>query len=99
MEPVVSATHGLCRIYGSLQMNFVSVERVIEMLHLDQEPRGAIDPPAAWPSYRGDIEFEDVTIRYAPHLDPSLSNVSLRVPAGSTAAILGRTGSPLRALC
>ena len=93
MEPVVTATHGLCRIYGSLQMNFVSVERVIEMLHLDQESPGSIDPPAAWPSYRGHIEFEDVTIRYAPHLDPSLSNVSLRVPAGSTAAILGRTGS------
>ena len=63
------------------------------MLHLDQEPRGTIDPPASWPSYRGNIEFENVTIRYAPHLDPSLSNVSLHIPAGSTAAILGRTGN------
>ena len=73
-------------------MDFVAVERVVEMIHLDQEPQGSIDPPAAWPSYNGDIEFENVTMRYAPHLDPSLLNVSLRVPPGSTAALLGRTG-------
>lgn len=73
-------------------MDFVSVERVVEMLHLDQEPPGDIDPPASWPSYSGEIVFEDVTMRYAEHLEPSLSNVSFQIPAGSTAALLGRTG-------
>ena len=80
-------------MYGNLEMDFVSVERVVEMLHLEQEPQGDLDPPAAWPSYTGDIVFEDVTIRYAPHLEPSLSNISLRIPPGSTAALLGRTGT------
>ena len=89
---VVQSTHGLCRIYGRLQMDFVSVERVVEMIHLEQEPLGDIDPPASWPSYKGDIVFEDVTMRYAPNLDPSLSNISLRIPGGATAALLGRTG-------
>lgn len=89
----VDSTHGICRQYGQLQMEFVSVERVVEMLHIDQEPKGNIDPPAAWPSYTGEIIFEDVTIRYAPHLDPSLSNLSFRIPGGSTTALLGRTGS------
>ncbi|KAL8733031.1 MAG: hypothetical protein Q9166_002429 [cf. Caloplaca sp. 2 TL-2023] len=74
-------------------MDFVSVERVVELLHLEQEPPGSIDPPAWWPSYKGDIVFENVTIRYAPHLDPSLTGLSCRIPAGSTAALLGRTGS------
>lgn len=73
-------------------MDFVSVERVVELLHLEQEPSGSIDPPARWPSYNGDIVFEDVTIRYAPHLDPSLTGISFRIPAGSTTALLGRTG-------
>lgn len=73
-------------------MDFVSVERVVELLHLEQEPPGAINPPARWPSYNGDIVFEDVTIRYAPHLDPSLTGISFRIPAGSTTALLGRTG-------
>ena len=89
----VFATHALCRKYGDLQMDFVSVERVVELLHLDQEPLGNVDPPAWWPSSDADIVFENVTIRYAPHLDPVLQNVSLRIPGGSTTAILGRTGS------
>ncbi len=90
---VVFATHILCRKYGDLQMDFVSVERVVELLHLEQEPPGNVDPPAWWPTSAGDIVFENVTIRYAPHLDPVLQNVSLRIPGGSTTAILGRTGS------
>ncbi|KAL8936626.1 MAG: hypothetical protein Q9216_004827 [Gyalolechia sp. 2 TL-2023] len=89
----VRSTHALCKQYGRLQMDFVSVERVVELLHLEQEPRGTVDPPAWWPSFNGDIVFENVTIRYAPHLDPSLSDVSVRIPAGSTTALLGRTGS------
>jgi ABC-type multidrug transport system fused ATPase/permease subunit len=89
----VTATHGLCRAYGSLQMDFVSVERVVELLHLEQEPPGSIDPPASWPRYTGDIVFENVTMRYAPHLDPALEDVSFTIKAGSSTALLGRTGS------
>jgi ABC-type bacteriocin/lantibiotic exporter with double-glycine peptidase domain len=73
-------------------MDFVSVERVVEMLHLEQEPSGTTSPPARWPSYNGDIVFEEVTIRYAPHLDPALSSVSFRIKAGSNTAVIGRTG-------
>jgi ABC-type bacteriocin/lantibiotic exporter with double-glycine peptidase domain len=75
-------------------MDFVSVERVVELLHVEQEPLGTVTPPAWWPSYNGDIVFEDVTIRYAPHLDPALSSLSLRIKAGSNTAIIGRTGMP-----
>ncbi|KAJ5161388.1 hypothetical protein N7492_006780, partial [Penicillium capsulatum] len=89
----VSSTHALCKQYGQLQMDFVSVERIDELLHIEEESPGTIDPPAAWPSYGGDIVFEDVTMRYAPHLDPALKNVSLHIPGGSTTAIIGRTGS------
>ena len=89
----VDSTHQLCKQYGQLQMDFVSVERVDELLHIEEEPAGTIDPPAAWPTYGSDITFENVTIRYAPHLDPSLTDISLKIPGGSTAAIVGRTGS------
>ena len=92
-QQYVTSTHMLCKLYGKLQMDFVSVERVVELLHVDQEPKGSIDPPAAWPSFAGDIVFENVTIRYAAHLDPALAGISFRIPAGSTAALLGRTGS------
>lgn len=89
----VESTHALCKQYGQLQMDFVSVERIDELLHIEEESPGTIDPPAAWPTYGSDITFENVTIRYAPHLDPSLKEVTLRIPGGSTTAIIGRTGS------
>jgi ABC-type multidrug transport system fused ATPase/permease subunit len=89
----VNATHSLCRTYGQLQMDFVSVERVVELLHIEQEPPGSVDAPAYWPALGGDIVFENVTIQYAAHLDPAISNVSLKIKGGSTTALIGRTGS------
>ena len=89
----VTHTDVMCRIYGMLEMDFTSVERVVELLDLEQETPGVVDPPAHWPTYSGDIVFEDVSIRYAPNLDPALQNITLRIPAGSNTAVIGRTGS------
>lgn len=74
-------------------MDFTSVERVVELLHVNQEPPGDVKPPAWWPSLAADIVFENATIRYAPHLDPALSDLSFHIKAGSSTAIIGRTGS------
>lgn len=89
----VQSTHSLCRRYGEMQMQFVSVERVIELLSLEQEPPGTVTPPASWPLYGDDIVFDNVTLRYAPNLDPVLSNVSFTIPGGANVAVTGRTGS------
>ncbi|KAK2061271.1 ABC transporter [Colletotrichum caudatum] len=89
----VEATHNLCKQYGTLQMDFVSVERVIELLDIAEEPCGEITPPTSWPHHSDDVIFENVTLKYAPHLDPSLSEASFTIPGGSTCAVLGRTGS------
>ncbi|KAJ8111681.1 hypothetical protein OPT61_g5781 [Boeremia exigua] len=89
----VMYTEYMCRIYGQLEMQFTSVERVIELLDLEQEAPGVVDPPAYWPTYTGDITFEDATIRYAENLDPALQNITLTIPAGSNTAVIGRTGS------
>jgi hypothetical protein len=40
------------------------VTGVDELLHVEQESPGTIDPPASWPKFGRDIVFEDVTIRY-----------------------------------
>ncbi|KAI6246266.1 Pleiotropic ABC efflux transporter of multiple drugs YBT1 [Erysiphe necator] len=89
----VTATHSLCRKYGQLQMDFVSVERVVELLNISQEVKGKIIPPASWPRYGSDIVFENVNIQYALHLEMVLSDVSFTIPGGSTTALTGRTGS------
>lgn len=90
---LVNSTHYLCKQYGQLQMEFVSVERVVELLHLEQEPKGTISPPAWWPSFAGDIVFDGVTIKYAPHMDPALAGIKFTIAGGSNTAIIGRTGS------
>lgn len=89
----VQATHALCRQYGRLQLEFVAVERVVELMHLDQETPGDLQPPASWPTNKDDIVFENATIRYAPHLEPALNNISFTIPGGSSTAVIGRTGS------
>jgi ABC-type multidrug transport system fused ATPase/permease subunit len=92
-QKFVNATHWGCKAYGQLQMDFVSVERVVELLHVEQESEGKIHPPAWWPSMGGDLVFKNVTIKYAPHLDPALAGVSFTIKGGSKTAVIGRTGS------
>ena len=89
----VQSTHSLCRTYGRLQMDFVSVERIVELLHLDTESPGSSPPPASWPPYGSDIVFDNVTLSYAPNLPPALTDINLTLPGGKTTALVGRTGS------
>ncbi|KAL2267116.1 hypothetical protein VTJ83DRAFT_4393 [Remersonia thermophila] len=89
----VQSTHNLCRKYGEMQLQFVSVERVVELLDVEQEPQGTVAPPAAWPSYGDEVVFDRVTLRYAPNLDPVLRDVSFAIPGGANVAVTGRTGS------
>jgi ABC-type multidrug transport system fused ATPase/permease subunit len=89
----IAATHTLCMRLGDLQTEFISVERLVELLETEQEPPGTLHPPASWPRFGSDITFDHVTVRYAPHLDPSLKDITLHIPGGSTTAVIGRTGS------
>ena len=41
----------------------------------------------------GDIEFSNVSFRYSDVLPPVLKNINLKIPKGSTTAIMGYTGS------
>jgi ATP-binding cassette subfamily B protein len=45
------------------------------------------------PPIKGEIEFRDLTFRYHPTDEPVLRDVSLKIPAGTTVAFVGRTGS------
>lgn len=42
---------------------------------------------------QGDIEFKNVTFKYGEHLPIILDNMNLKIPRGTTLAIVGRTGS------
>ncbi|RJP74302.1 MAG: ABC transporter ATP-binding protein [Ignavibacteriales bacterium] len=41
---------------------------------------------------RGEIELRNVSFRYGPNLTDVLQNINIKIPAGSTIAIVGKTG-------
>src|SRR5687768_536472 len=45
------------------------------------------------PPIAGQLEFRNLTLRYNQNDEPVLRDINLRIPAGQTVAIVGRTGS------
>jgi ATP-binding cassette, subfamily B, bacterial len=78
---------------GLAQRATASGARIFEIL--DREP--AITAPAggarALPAGNGHVELRDVTFAYEGAQGPVLRDVSLDVPAGTTVALVGATGS------
>jgi ATP-binding cassette subfamily B protein len=76
------------------QRGKVSMARLAEILEAPRE----IDDPAApvsadGPAARGDVEVRGLTFTYPGAESPALSDVSFRVPAGRTVAVVGATGA------
>jgi ATP-binding cassette, subfamily B, bacterial len=74
------------------QTSLALFDRVFEYLDLPVdigEEEDAVDLPPC----RGDLAFEDVWFRYEPGAAWTLEDVSFEVPAGTTTAIVGETGS------
>ncbi len=76
---------------GMAQRAVASGNRLFEVL--DREPRVASPPDApGLPEGEGRVEFREVSLRY-DGAAPALEDVDLEVPAGSTVALVGPTGS------
>ncbi|KAG5647718.1 hypothetical protein DXG03_008441 [Asterophora parasitica] len=90
------ASRQLVRVAAQLELDFNSVERVVEYLEVPQEAPAVIEkdrPPAYWPSSTGDLRIENLVVRYAPHLPSVLRNVSFTVKPSEKIGVVGRTGS------
>jgi len=79
----------LGRMLTDMGKAFVSLERIEEIL---KEPIEVLYENNQKPEIKGDIEFSNVTFQYDDNR-PVLSNVSFKVKAGETLAIIGPTGS------
>jgi ATP-binding cassette subfamily B protein len=77
-----------------IQTSLALFQRIFEYLDLEvdiEEVPGAVtlDPARV----RGEVLFEDVSFGYDEDAAPTIDGVSLDVPAGTTLAIVGETGS------
>jgi ATP-binding cassette, subfamily B, multidrug efflux pump len=74
-----------------LQSGVASAERVFALLDADEQ---APDPvqPALPARVDGEVEFRNVSFRYAPD-QPLIEDLSLKVAPGQTVAIVGPTGA------
>lgn len=85
----------IVRLYSNIEMNMNSVERLQEFLTVDQEPPAIIpetEPRASWPE-KGEIDVQDVSLRYAPDLPRVIKNVTFHVNPCNKIGIVGRTGA------
>jgi ATP-binding cassette, subfamily B, bacterial len=74
------------------QTSLALFDRVFEYLDLNVDITEEEDA-VGLPPCRGDVAFEDVWFRYDEDADWTLEDVSFEVPAGTTTAIVGETGS------
>lgn len=81
----------IANIYNNFQTAVAGAERVFEILDEHPEPPDR-EEAASLKCPRGDIELRHVEFSYVPE-KPVLKDVSVKIPAGTQAAIVGATGS------
>ncbi|KAJ2595440.1 ATP-binding cassette-type vacuolar membrane transporter Hmt1 [Coemansia sp. RSA 1722] len=76
--------------YRVIQKNFIDMEKLLELFDEPVEVKDPVNPvPFRVP--KGEIEFDNVSFSY--ERQPTIKNISFKVPAGSTVAIVGPSGS------
>ncbi|MEO6964578.1 MAG: ABC transporter transmembrane domain-containing protein, partial [Acidobacteriaceae bacterium] len=82
-------------VVNLVQRGTASVRRIHEILiaepSISDATLNVVEPVAA--EIRGDIEFRNLSFTYDNATVPVLRNINLRIPAGSSFALVGPTGS------
>lgn len=80
-------------VVNLLQQGAASMRRLAKIFDTVPEIADGPDTDTAITTLRGDIEFRDVTFTHRGAHRPTLSGVTLRIPSGTSLAIVGYTGS------
>ena len=76
-----------------LPRTMVSAKRINQVLDLHSSIQNPAQVQLADENLKGQVEFKDVTFRYAANSEAVIENVSFRADAGQTVAFIGSTGS------
>uniref|UniRef100_A0A3Q3RKQ0 ATP-binding cassette, sub-family C (CFTR/MRP), member 3 n=1 Tax=Mastacembelus armatus TaxID=205130 RepID=A0A3Q3RKQ0_9TELE len=92
---VTMSLNWMVRMTSDLESNIVAVERVKEYSETKTEAPWEVEdkkPPPEWP-IKGNVEFQNYSVRYREGLDLVLKNLTLNVRGGEKIGIVGRTGA------
>ena len=89
-------------IFEQIQEGMTGFKRFLEVMSV--EPEKDCPAPVSVGKVRGDIEFDDVSFRYKKETDDDdghliLSNLSLKIGAGRTVALVGPSGGGKTTFC
>jgi ATP-binding cassette, subfamily B, bacterial HlyB/CyaB len=83
----------LSSIWQNIQELRVSFERLADVVDTPEESSQADRANIPLPSVEGDVEFENVSFRFSPGSPEILTNIELKIPAGTFVGIVGQSGS------
>jgi len=89
---VVAPIQRLAQIWQEFTSTRVSLKRVADILAMPTEPMMLKDKTQV-PALQGNIEFENVSFRYAEDKPFALKDIAFKVKAGEVIGIIGSTGS------
>ncbi|GAB3849177.1 ABC transporter ATP-binding protein [Nesterenkonia populi] len=82
----------IAMFYNSLQSAVAALEKVSGLL--EEKPKVVeAESPVRLPQARGEVRFDAAEFSYSENGPVALKQLDLRIPAGQTVAIVGRTGA------
>lgn len=81
----------ISNFYNTLITNFAAAERIFEIMSIEPDIV-SLDNAKEMPKIKGSVEFKDVVFSYDEDTDV-LKNVSFKVNAGDSIALVGATGA------
>lgn len=80
-------------VLNIIQQGEASMKRLNKIFSEPNEIEDSNQTKMSISEMKGDIEFKNVSFKYGEHLPLILDNISLKIPKGTTLAIVGQTGS------
>ena len=77
----------------------VSVQRFVNLDDIPQESQThTLEADGTWPS-KGEVKFNNVTLKYRPTTPAVLKNLTFTVDPGTKIGVVGRTGAGKSTIC
>src|SRR5574338_1021905 len=80
-------------VVNIVQQGEASMKRLNKIFHEPYEIDDSSETDNDITGIKGDIEFKNVSFKYGENLPYVLNNINLKIPGGSTIAVMGYTGS------